>query len=73
MLEYLYQALASPIGIVLHVSDFNLARQRLYQARASAADPALAGLQFRASRVDPQELWIVKGQVPEAKANGKTA
>lgn len=43
----LYQALAEPIGLMLQASDRQLARQRLYAARAKLQDPALALLQFR--------------------------
>lgn len=64
-LEYLYTALGSPIGIVLRVSDFGLASQKLYSARRKSGDPDLAFLQFRRSPVEPeQELWIVKGSAP---------
>lgn len=68
-LSLLYQALASPIGIVLEVSDYVRASQRLYRARSEAHDPALVQLQFRHSPYDPEhELWIVKaGKVELAK------
>ncbi len=45
----LYQALGEPIGLLLQCSDWAKARQSLYRARAEAADPQLASLQFRAS------------------------
>jgi hypothetical protein len=61
----LYQALASPLGIVLVVSDFHLAQQRLYAARKGLGDPALNALAFRHSPQDPHtELWIVRNTAP---------
>lgn len=62
-LEFLYQALASPLGVVIAVSDAQKALQRLYQARAAAQDEALAGLQFRRSPIAPDtEIWIIKAK-----------
>lgn len=61
LLECWYQAAASRFGIVLAVSDPNAAKQRLYQVRAKAADPTLAGISIRVSPVLPnEELWLVK-------------
>ena len=61
-LELLYQALASPIGIVVRVTDIERARARLYKAKADARDPALANLQLRKSPLgEPDVIWIVKG------------
>ena len=60
----LYQALGSPIGLLLRTSDFARARQRLYQARVAAADQDLACLQFRASPgIEGGDLIIVKETV----------
>lgn len=60
----LYSAMADPIGLLLQVSDFSRARQALYRARAEAADPDLAVLQFRASPGLPEgNLIIVKERV----------
>lgn len=61
-LELLYQAAGTTLGIVISVSDFEKARQKLYQAKVKAADPELNCLQFRRSPFEPEtELWIVKG------------
>jgi hypothetical protein len=61
-LEILYQALASPIGLVIAVGDFVKDQAKLYQARSKSGDPDLEVLQFRRSPHNPeQELWIVKG------------
>ena len=58
-LELLYQALEAKYGIVVKVSDFHLASQRLYAARRKAEDTALNQLQFRRGIGDPEgELWI---------------
>lgn len=57
----MYQAIASEIGIVVEVSDFNLARQKFYAARRKLADPALARLQFRQSPHHANQMLIVKG------------
>ena len=61
-LALLYQALSHPVGLALHVSDFDLARARLYAARRKANDPALA--QIRISAVPGQEhsLWLIRGK-----------
>lgn len=62
-LELLYQALASPLGIVIRVDNFQLAQAKLYAARRQSGDPELACLQLRHSPFDPeQELWIIRGQ-----------
>lgn len=64
----LYQALGEPIGLLLQCSDWGKARQALYRARADAQDPALAGLQFRASPgLDGGNLIIVNQKVQLAQ------
>lgn len=64
-LEFLYQAMATPYGVVLEVSDFKLAQQRLYKARRESGDPELGCLQIRRSPYQPDnELWLVKGPPP---------
>lgn len=60
MLNYLYQALTSPLGICLRTSDGDFARQKLYEARREAADPVLAALAICISPSDKDEVWIVK-------------
>ncbi len=67
--ELLYLAMAEPIGLLVTTSDWALARQRLYKARAEAQDPALAILQFRQSSIEGGELVITKGRtIAEARA-----
>lgn len=65
----LYSALGEPLGLVLRTSDTERARQRLYAARRSAADPALDVLQFRLWPTEDGGLVICKtGRVPNAEA-----
>lgn len=59
--EVLYEALASPLGIVLLVDDVERARQTLYRLRREAADPDLQQLALAPSPEAPTtELWIIK-------------
>lgn len=68
LLSLLYQALASPRGIVLAVTDFVPCQAKLYKARKDSGDPALAALQFRRSPQNPEgEIWIVKGAEKESE------
>lgn len=59
----LYEALASPVGLLCHASpSFEKARAKLYQTRVALGDPALETLQFRASPFPEGNLVITKGQ-----------
>lgn len=71
----LYQAMASPLGLVLSVSDFTQASQALYKARRDTQDPDLAVLQFRRSPFSPDtEIWLVKGgKKPEVDGSSSVA
>ena len=61
-IELLYQALNSPLGIVVAVSNFEKVKMRLYSKRRETGDPDLDILQFRRSPYSPEsEMWIVKG------------
>jgi hypothetical protein len=61
LLDLLYHAAQSPLGLVLEVEDFAKATQALYAARRLQGDPLLSGLQFRRSPTDPDhEVWIVR-------------
>lgn len=71
----LYQALAEPVGLLLHSGDPARARQMLYQARAKLNDPDLAHMQIRLCEVAPRaeaeggNLAIVKGEkLPQAES-----
>ena len=59
LLELLYAALHSPLGIIVETSDPVACKARLYPLRAS--DPALAALSFLVSPTAPTtSFWIVK-------------
>lgn len=64
--EVLYEALASPYGIVLLVDDVERARQRLYALRREASDADLQQLALVPSPQAPNELWIIKKAKPDA-------
>lgn len=59
----LYRALSEPIGLVLASSQPDKARQRLYAARAAAADPDLSTVQIRMApdAIGPGMLVLVRG------------
>lgn len=61
----LYEAKASPCGLLLRVSDAHRARQKLYRARVLAADPSLANLQFRLAPFGENLIAITKGAPDE--------
>lgn len=68
-LEVLYRAMASPLGIVVAVSDFQLCSQRLYAARRKALDTSLECLQIKRSPYSPEsEIWVVKTSPKGAKS-----
>lgn len=57
----MYQALASPIGIIVVVSNVVEARGMFSQVRNANGDSALRALSFIPSPYSPRtELWIVK-------------
>lgn len=63
MLELWYQALASPLGIVVQTSDRKLMSQKLYAERQSAGDPALSLISIRNSPYSDGEIWLVRKDV----------
>lgn len=67
MLAYLFQAMASPFGIVILTTNQELLRQRLYQERKKLNDPLYECLQFRISPSSEGEIWIIKGNSREEK------
>ena len=69
LVAILYQAKRARIGLLLQASDRELARTRLYQARAALSDASLGNLQFRISPFGEGDLVIVKGQ--ESKLTSK--
>lgn len=62
LLEYLYDALRSPLGVVLDTEDPERLRQRLYALRAErqGTDPNLRTLAFIISPTNPSQLWILR-------------
>lgn len=62
--ELLYEALASPLGLIIETNDPTALRAKLYQLRKT--DPAFECLSFVTSRTNPTtQLWIVRK--PEAE------
>lgn len=73
MIEFLYQALSSRYGIVIHAAPAKLVRQRLYVARREHGDATLDRLQLRLSPTADDEIWIVKGEIDGTeKGSGNT-
>lgn len=61
LLELLYEAYRSELGIIVQTNDPERLRQKLYAERKK--DPDLACLSFRISPTSPEtELFIVKKQ-----------
>jgi len=61
LLNLMYQAAASPLGIIVVVSDVHEAKAWLSQVRNTNGDSALRALSFIPSPYSPRtELWIVK-------------
>lgn len=69
--EFMYQALAAPVGIALATQNPAGAKALLYSARSAAADPALMGLNIMPSPRAPEtEIWLVKS-TRELAAHGR--
>ena len=63
MLDLLYEALASPYGIVVESTDPLLLRTKLYSERRK--DPSFNRLSFVLSPTNPtSELWILITKEP---------
>lgn len=67
LIELLYEAINTEIGIVISTSDPVALKQKLYALRRE--DSAFACLSFVTSRTNPTgELWIVKNpEAPDAE------
>ncbi len=59
MIEFLYEALSKPFGVVVETDNPERCRQKLYAARRASADPELDGLSIVIPG-SPGEVWIVK-------------
>jgi len=60
LLNYWYQALASPLGIEVVCSNTEAIRARLYEARREAKDTDLDQISISLSPFDPTRLWLRK-------------
>lgn len=67
--ELLSKALDSPFGIALHTERPELTRQKLYEVRR--LHPELRTILIQVSRTNPAgELWLIKGDKPDAEEPG---
>lgn len=65
LLEYMYDALMQPLGIVMETSSPERLRQKLYNLRKQH-EPTFDNLSFVISPTAPDsQLWIIK-KVPDA-------
>ena len=60
LLNYWYQALATPLGIEVVCSDAEGIRKKLYDARREAKDTDLDQISISLSPFDPTRLWLRK-------------
>lgn len=62
LLERMYDALRTPLGIVLETEDPDRLRQRLYALRREreASDPQLRTLAFVLSPTNPNHLLVLR-------------
>lgn len=60
LLNLLYKAVTTELGIVIYVSSVPLARSKISTTRKEAMDPTLDCLECRPSPASPHELWIIK-------------
>jgi hypothetical protein len=65
LLGLLYEALHSPLGIVVSTNNPEALRSRLYPMRKE--DPNFLLLTFSVSPDSPDELWIIKRAAPDAQ------
>lgn len=68
LIEHLYNALNSELGVVVETDDPEFLRQKLYPLRKE--NPDFACLSFVISPINPLDLWIVKAK-PESETNGQ--
>jgi hypothetical protein len=58
-LEFLYEALESPLGVVIETNNAEALRQKLYTLRRSDLEQ-FEHLSFIISPINGTDLWIVK-------------
>lgn len=63
LLQLLYEALRSVVGIVVQTPDAEFLRQKLYSIRAS--EPSFAPLAFVISPENHVDLWILNRGQPD--------
>jgi len=63
ILELWFDALRSPVGIVVETEDPPRLAQKLYAARAAYEGEELKNLSITMSPIAGNELWIVHGKV----------
>lgn len=68
LLDLLYRAWHSELGIVVETDDPERLRQKLYPLRKEDED--LLCLAFIISPLNPQDLWIIKQPKEIVNANG---
>lgn len=70
LIEILYAALNSEIGVVVRTTQPDRLRQKLYAEKRK--DEALKNISINASRTDPEnELWIIKKPNIKEISNGE--
>lgn len=65
MLTLLYEALTSPLGIVISTPEPERTRMQLYAERKARADPALDCISICLPPFSTSELWLVKTQAKQ--------
>lgn len=58
LLELMYDALRSDVGICISTTDIDRTRAKFYKLRKE--EDGLSVLSLRVSPINPNELWIVK-------------
>lgn len=60
MIAHLYNALHSPLGIIIETDNPERVRARFYSTRTKLSDPKLDCLSLVQSPTNTAQLWIVK-------------
>jgi hypothetical protein len=59
-LKFWYDALKEDVGLLVHTTDRELFRRRMYQARLKEKDPTLDTLSLIYSPDNEAHVWIMK-------------
>lgn len=65
LIEHLYRAAATPLGIIVECDDVLKLRQKLYALRKDK--PEFQNLAFVPSPLNPRELMILKKDQPDGE------